>query len=153
VVAAGVAWRLLLLIVVGLLLGLIALRLRLVVLPFLLAVALAAILGGQANSLAKVLPRSLAALLVTLSATVLLGSSVFLVVRAVTDQWDELVASTALGIDEVQDLLAQVGLDRSQLEDLQLQAVSGAAGQPGADHRRAAVRRRHRGRARHRDCC
>ena len=124
VVAAGLAWRLLLLIVVGLLLGIVALRLRLVVLPFLLAVALAAILGGQTTSLARLLPRSLAALLVTASATVLLGSSVFLVVRAVTGQWDELVASTALGIDEVQDLLAGVGLDRAQLEELQLQAVS-----------------------------
>ena len=123
-VAAGLAWRLLLLLAVGLLLGLVALRLRLVVLPLLLAVALAAILDGQTRALAKVLPRSVAALLVTLSATVLLGSSIFLVVRAVTDQWDDLVASTALGVDEVQDLLARVGLDRSQLEDLQVQAVS-----------------------------
>jgi putative heme transporter len=122
-VAAGVAWRLVLLAVVGGVLGLIALRLRLVVIPFLLAVALAAILGRQTTQLARVMPRSLASLIVTLASTTLLGSVIYLVVRAVRDQYDELVESTTAGIQEVQDLLARVGVDRDRLEELQTQAV------------------------------
>jgi putative heme transporter len=123
VVAAGVAWRLLLLAIVGGMLGLIALRLRLVVIPFLLAVALAAILWRQTTQLARVVPRSVAALLVTLASTTLLGSVIYMVVRAVQDQYDELVASTAAGIEEIQDLLARFGVDRAQLEELQTQAI------------------------------
>lgn len=124
VVAAGVAWRLLLLTAVAMLLGLVAMRLRLVVIPFVIAVALAAILSGQTAQLTRYVPRSVAALLVTVFSTVALGSVVFLVVRAVTEQYDELAASTQLGIDEVQNQLERVGLDRRQLEELQLQAVS-----------------------------
>lgn len=124
VVVAGIAWRLLLLTGVGLLLGLVALRLRLVVVPFALAVALAAILWGQTGRLARVMPRSLAALLVTLSSTALLGSVLYLVVRAVTDQYDELLVSTQEGLERVQDLLARIGVDRKRLDELQTQAFT-----------------------------
>jgi predicted PurR-regulated permease PerM len=123
VVAAGIAWRLLLLALVGLLLGYVALRLRLVVVPFLLAIALASLLWGQTSQLARVLPRSLAALLVTLSSTSLLGVGVYLVVRAVRDQYDELLESTVAGLDQVQDVLAGFGVDRGRLDELQEQAV------------------------------
>jgi putative heme transporter len=122
-VAAGIAWRLLLLAFVGLLLGYVALRLRLVVIPFLLAVALASLLWRQTARLARVLPRSLAALVVTLGSTSVLGGLVYLVVRAVADQYDELVESTSAGLDEVQDLLAGFGVDRARLDELQEQAV------------------------------
>jgi predicted PurR-regulated permease PerM len=124
VVAAGIAWRLLLLTVVALLVGVVALRLRLVVVPFALAVALAAVLWGQTSQLARVLPRSLAALLVTLSSTAILGSVIYLVVRAITEQYDELVASTQGGLDQVQDLLERVGVDSERLEELQGQAFA-----------------------------
>jgi putative heme transporter len=123
VVAAGVAWRVLLLALAGGLVGLIALRLRLVVVPFVIAVALTAILWRQTTQLARVMPRSLAALVVTLSATTVLGGAIYLVVRAVWAQWDELVESTSAGIEEVQDLLARLGVDRNRLEELQQQAV------------------------------
>jgi putative heme transporter len=122
-VAAGIAWRLLLLAVVGLLAGYVALRLRLVVIPFLLAVALASILWNRTSQLARVLPRSLAALLVTLASTSLLGGVLYLVVRAVRDQSDELVERTTAGLDEVQDVLAGLGLDRDRLDELQEQAT------------------------------
>ncbi|HVM27365.1 MAG TPA: AI-2E family transporter [Mycobacteriales bacterium] len=122
-VAAGVAWRTLLLAFTGVLLGLVLLRLRLVVIPFLLAVALAAILWRQTSQLARVMPRSLAALVVTLGSTSLLGSVIYLVVRAVQDQYDELVESTTAGIQEIQDLLAGVGIDPERLQELQTQAV------------------------------
>jgi putative heme transporter len=122
-VAAGIAWRLLLLALVGLLLGYVALRLRLVVIPFLLAIALASILWGQTSRLARVLPRSLAALVVTLGSTSVLGGLVYLVVEAVRDQYDELVESTSAGLDEVQDLLGGFGVDRARLDELQEQAV------------------------------
>jgi putative heme transporter len=122
-VAAGVAWRLLLLAAVGLLLGLVAWRLRLVVIPFLLAIALASILWSRTTQLARLLPRSVAALLVTLASTALLGGALYAVVRAVADQYDELVTSTAAGLDEVQDLLARFGVDRARLDELQEQAV------------------------------
>jgi putative heme transporter len=123
VVAAGVAWRLLLLGLVGLILGYIALRLRLVVIPFALAVALAAILNGQTTQLARLLPRSFAALLVTLGSTTLLGAALYQVGRAIADQRDELVESTLSGLDEIQDLLADLGVDRDRLDELQDQAV------------------------------
>lgn len=124
VTAAGVAWRLLLLAGVGVLLGMVALRLRLVVIPFLLAVALAAILWRQTTALTRVLPRSLAALLVTLLSTSALGFVLYLVVRAVYDQYDELLASTQAGIEEVQELLARFGVDQTRLQELQAQAVT-----------------------------
>lgn len=124
VVAAGIAWRLLLLTGVALLLGLVALRLRLVVIPFALAVALAAILWAHAGRLARVMPRSLAALLVTVSSTALLGSVIYLVVRAITEQYDELLLSTQGGLDQVQDLLARLGVDRDRLKELQTQAFT-----------------------------
>jgi len=124
VVAAGVAWRLLLIAGVGVLLGTIAWRLRLAVVPFLLAVALASVLWGQTGQLARVLPRWLAALLVTLSSSTMLGLAVYLVVRAVSDQYDELLGRTVAGVDEVQDVLAGLGLDRDRLDDLQAQAIT-----------------------------
>jgi putative heme transporter len=123
VVAAGIAWRLVLLAVVGIVLGMVALRLRLVVIPFLLAVALASILWGQTTQLARVMPRGLAALLVTLFSTSVLGGVLYLVVEAVRDQYDELVESTAAGLDRVQDFLAGFGIDRTRLDELQEQAV------------------------------
>lgn len=126
-VAAGIAWRLLLLGGVGVLLAIIALRLRLVVVPFLLAIALAAILWGQTTQLSRLLPRSVAALLVTLASTSLLGSAIYLVVRAVQDQYDELVESTSAGVDEVQATLVRLGLDPDRLDELQDQAL-GALG-------------------------
>ena len=122
--AAGIAWRLLLLAIVAVILGLVALELRLVVIPFVLAAALAAILGRQTAALARVVGRSTAALVVTLLSTSLLGGAVYLVVRAVQDQYDELLASTQEGIEEVQTLLERFGLDRARLEELQDQAVT-----------------------------
>ena len=119
VVAAGVAWRLLLLAAVGVLLAYVAVRLRLVVVPFVVAVALAAILHGITNALARALPRSLAALVVTLGSTTLLGAVIWLVVRAVQDQSDELVESAIAGLDEVQERLAGLGVDTARLRELQ----------------------------------
>ena len=124
VVAAGVAWRLILLAVAGVVVGLVLLRLRLVVIPFVVAVALAAILRGQTAQLARVLPRSLSALVVTLSSTTLLGSVVWLVVRSVRDQYDELATQTTAGLVRVQDLLVDLGVERPRLEELQQQAVA-----------------------------
>jgi len=124
VVAAGVAWRLILLAVAGVVVGLVLLRLRLVVIPFVVAVALAAILRGQTAQLARVLPRSLSALVVTLSSTTLLGTVVWLVVRSVRDQYDELATQTTAGLVRVQDLLVDLGVERPRLEELQQQAVA-----------------------------
>ena len=122
-VAAGVAWRLVLLAVVAYVLGRIALELRLIVIPFVLAVALAAVLWDATTVLARVLPRPLAALLVTLASTSVLGGVIYFVVRAVLDQYDELVLSTTAGIDQVQDLLASLGLDQLRLDALQDQGL------------------------------
>ena len=81
-------------------------------------------LWGQTTQLARVLPRSLAALLVTLSSSTLLGAAVYLVVRAVSDQYDELVDQTAAGVDEVQEVLGGLGLDGERLDELQEQAIT-----------------------------
>lgn len=124
VVAAGVAWRLLLLSVVAVILGLVALRLRLIVIPFVLAIALAAILGRQTSMLARFLPRSVAALFVTLLSTSLLGGVIYLVVREVREQYDELATSTQAGIEEVQTFLTRAGIDADRLAEFQEQAVT-----------------------------
>lgn len=122
-VAAGIAWRMLLLGVLGLLGAYVALRLRLVVVPFVLAVALSSILWNQTSQLARVLPRSVAALVVTLSSTALLGAVVYFVVRAVAGQYDDLVESTVAGLDEVQERLTRFGIEGERLDELQAQGV------------------------------
>lgn len=123
VVAAGITWRVLLLGAFGVLVAYVALRLRLVFVPFVLAVALSSILWNQTSQLARVLPRSLAALVVTLSSTALLVAGIYFVVRAVAGQYDELVQSTVAGLDEVQEQLARFGVEGQRLDELQEQAV------------------------------
>lgn len=122
-VAAGVVWRLALLVVAGVVVLSVLLRLRLVVVPLVVAVALAAVLAGETARLSRLLPRSVAALLVTVSATALLGAVVWWVVRAVRGQWDELVAGVSSGVDEVQQLLTERGVDTASIEQLQEQVL------------------------------
>jgi putative heme transporter len=90
-------------------------QLKLVVLPLLIALILAAAIGPVVNWLRRHGVPSLLAVWLTLVACVLvLGGVITLIVIAVRDQWDELASSAADGLAELQRFLEQASIPVSQ---------------------------------------
>lgn len=122
--AAAFCWRLLLLLAAIYVVGYLLLRVRLVVIPLVLAAAIAALLFRQVDWLDRHrLPRSLASLLVTLGWTLGLIGALVLVGMTVSDEVDELVAGVSGGLDQLRDYLAGFGVDALRLSQLQASAT------------------------------
>lgn len=122
--AASFAWRLLLVLVAVFVVGYLLLRVRLVVIPFVLAAAIAALLYRQVDWLDEHrLPRSLASLLVTLGWTAGAIGVVVLVGMTVSDEVDELVSSVSAGFERLREYLAGFGIDALRLSQLQESAA------------------------------
>lgn len=116
--------RLLLIVAAALVLGYVLLRLRLVVLPLALGAAVASLLVRQVDALSRTrLPRSAAALIVTLGWNAVVLGVIGLVAARVSGQVDELSASLEGGLAELRTLLGDVGIDEQQLADLQSSAT------------------------------
>lgn len=98
--------------------------LRLVILPVVLGAAVAALLVRQVDWLSRGrVPRSAAALLVTLGWAAIVLTSVGLVAARVSGQVDELGASLQGGLTRLRDYLGDLGIDREQLASLQESAT------------------------------
>lgn len=115
-----------------------AVQLRLVVVPLLLAVLIAAAASPLVSWLSRRgLPRGLAAWVVLVGSLAVLGGLAWLVGRAARDQWDELRQGAAEGVSQLRDYLAQgpLQIDDAQLERAWEQAsevLAGPAVQAGA---------------------
>jgi predicted PurR-regulated permease PerM len=118
--AASFAWRLLLVVVAAYVVVFLLLRVRLVVIPLVLAAAIAALLYRQVDWLHRHrLPRSLASLLVTLGWTLGALGALVLVGMGVSDEVDELTSSVSEGLDRLREYLASLGIDALRLSQLQ----------------------------------
>ncbi|GAB3212841.1 AI-2E family transporter [Marinactinospora thermotolerans] len=117
--AAGVAWRLL---VVGAAIAIlvwIAIRLRTVVIPIILAVALTALLGPPTAWLRrKGLGRGPATTIVVLGSLVVLGGAITLMIQPALAGSGDLIASVQQGLARVPSALARVGVDQAMFEQL-----------------------------------
>ena len=115
-----------------------AVQLRLVVVPLLLAVLIAAAVSPVVTWLSRRgLPRGLAAWVTLLGGLTVFGGLSWLVGRAVRDQWDELRQGAVEGVSQLRDYLAQgpLQIDDAQLERAWEQAgkiVAGPSVQAGA---------------------
>ena len=95
-------------------------QLKLVVIPVLIAIILAAALSPVINALRK---RGVAAILATwitlLGGIAVFGGIITLIVFAVRDQWDELFSSASEGIDKLQQFLIEgpIQIDEQQITD------------------------------------
>jgi predicted PurR-regulated permease PerM len=100
-------------------------QLKLVVIPLLIALILAAAASPVVAWLRRHGMPALAATWITLIAGVgVLGGVIWLIVDAVQNQWDELSQSVSDGVRQVQEFLAgPLGIDQSQLESIQSSIV------------------------------
>jgi predicted PurR-regulated permease PerM len=119
-IAAGVAWRILVLVAFLVVLGLAVSRLRLVVLPLFLAVLAATVLMPPAGWLRRWLPAGVAALVVLAGALVVVGGAAFAIAPTVSSEIEELDVSVSGGVDRVQEWLVEGPLDLSatRVDDL-----------------------------------
>jgi len=118
--SAAFAWRLLIVVVAAYLVGNVLLRVRLVVIPFVLGAAIAALLYRQVDWLDRHrLPRSLASLLVTLGWTASLIGALVLLGMTVSNQVDNLTLGISGGLERLRDYLASFGVDALRLSVLQ----------------------------------
>ena len=122
--AAAYSWRLLLVLAASAVVGYLLLRVRLVVIPLVLGAAIGVLLYKQVDWLDRRLPRSLAALLVTLGWTLGLIGAVVLVGMAVSDEVDELAAGVTGGLERLREYLASLGVDALRLSRLQEAATN-----------------------------
>ena len=121
---ASYAWRLLVVLAAALVLAYALLRLRLVVVPVVLAAAIAALLHPQVDWLDRHrLPRSLAALLVALGWTAALLGAFTAVGMTVADDVPRLADGVDGGLQRLRDYLAGLGVDALRLSQLQAQAT------------------------------
>jgi predicted PurR-regulated permease PerM len=101
-------------------------QLKLVVIPLLVALILAAAIGPAVNGLRR---RGLSSMLATwitlLVGLVIFGGLVTLIVFAVRNQWDELASSAVEGVGQLQNLLTSSGIpiDEEQLNGAREAAV------------------------------
>ena len=117
---AGLSGRLLVILAAVAVLGYVAILLRLVVLPLVLGAAVAAILVGLVDRLSRGrLPRSAAALAVTLGSTGLVLATIGLVAAGVGGQVQELRSSLDGGLTRLREYLGDLGIDEEQLGRLQ----------------------------------
>ena len=101
-------------------------RLKIVVIPVLIALILAAALAPVVRFLAKRgMPRLLATWLTLLAGVVLLSLVVVLVVLQIEGQWDTVVKSASDGIGQLQSYLGELNLpiDSKQLDDFRQTAT------------------------------
>jgi predicted PurR-regulated permease PerM len=109
-------------------------QLRLVVVPLLIAVLIAAAASpivGWLNR--RGLPRAPSVWITLLTGFAILGGLGWLVARAAQDQWGELAEGASQGVKELERFLAQspLGLDRERIEELWSQAGEFLAGPQG----------------------
>ena len=101
-------------------------QLKLVVIPVLIAIILAAALSPVINGLRR---RGVAAILATwitlLGGIAFFGGIITLIVFAVRDQWDELFSSASQGIDRLQRFLIEgpIQVDEKQIDDARTAVV------------------------------
>jgi len=101
-------------------------QLKLVVIPVLIAIILAAALSPVIKGLRK---RGVAPILATwitlLGGIAVFGGIITLIVYAVRDQWDELFSSASQGIDHLQDFLKEgpIKIDPKQIDDARTTVV------------------------------
>ncbi len=111
-------------------------QLRLVVVPFLIAILLAAAASPVVGLLARRMPRMLAVWITLIGALAVLGGLGYLVGSAVRDQWDELREGAVEGLDELQTVVTdRFGVDQDQIDDLRGsvgEVLSGPQAQAGA---------------------
>ena len=96
-------------------------QLKLVVIPLLIATILASALSPLIMWMRRRGMPAIFATWITLLATIsVLGGIITLIVLAVTDQIDELIASASDGLDQLQEFLAQgpIPIDQNQIDDL-----------------------------------
>jgi putative heme transporter len=120
-VATAVAWRVLVLAVAIFLLGLAVARLRLVVLPFFIAILAATFLAPPTAWLrGKGLPGGVAAVLSILGALALVGGLTTAVSPQVAGELDELDVSITGGVDRIEEWLVDgpLGLSNARVTDL-----------------------------------
>ena len=109
-------------------------QLRLVVVPLLIAVLIAAAASPLVTWLnRRGLPRAPSVWVTLLAAFAVLGGLGWLVARAAQDQWGELAAGAGEGVKELERFIADspLGLDRKEIEDLWAQAAEFLAGPQG----------------------
>lgn len=98
--------------------------LRLVILPVVLGAAVAAVLVRQVDWMSrKRVPRSAAALIVTLGWTAVVLTAVGLVAARVSGQIDQVGESLQGGLARLRDYLGDLGINREQLASLQQSAT------------------------------
>ncbi len=109
-------------------------QLRLVVVPLLIAVLIAAAASPVVGWLhRRGLPRAPSVWVTLLAGFAVLGGLIWAVARAAQDQWGELAEGARQGVQELERFLAQppLGLDRERLEELWSQAGEVLAGPQG----------------------
>ncbi|MCP2030809.1 putative PurR-regulated permease PerM [Okibacterium sp. HSC-33S16] len=94
-------------------------QLKLVVIPVLIAIVIAAAAAPVIGWLRRFMPPILAAWVALLSGIVIFGGVVTLIVFAVRGQWDDLSSSALKGIDQLYDYLINgpLPIDQKQIED------------------------------------
>jgi predicted PurR-regulated permease PerM len=94
-------------------------QLKLVVIPVLIAIVVAAAASPVIKWLRRFMPPILAAWVTLLSGVVVFGGVVTLIVFAVRDQWDELSESAVKGIDQLYDYLLNgpLPIDQKQISE------------------------------------
>lgn len=112
-------------------------QLRLLVVPLLLSILIAAAASPLVALLSRQVPRALAVWITLLTAFAVLGGLGYLVGSAVRAQWSELVTGASEGLDELQRFLTEgpLGLDQEQIDSARSQLgelASGAQVQAGA---------------------
>jgi predicted PurR-regulated permease PerM len=96
------------------------LQIRLLVIPVIIALILAAAIGPFVNLMRrKGLPGALATVIAFLSLLVLLAATTTVIVVAVRSEWDELVTAAASGLDELQSFLltGPLPIDQAQINE------------------------------------
>jgi predicted PurR-regulated permease PerM len=94
-------------------------QLKLVVIPVLIAIVVAAAASPVIKWLRRFMPPILAAWVTLLSGVVVFGGVITLIVFAVRGQWDDLSTSALKGIDQLYDYLlnGSLPIDQKQIED------------------------------------
>ncbi len=118
--------QILLIVIVAALTVFALIQLKLVVIPVLIALIVAAAASPVVNWMKRRgLPSIVATWITLLGGLAILGVVVWLIVVAVRNQWDELVRSVSEGIDEVQRLLSQSAfpIDQEQVESIRTSIV------------------------------
>ncbi|MCW2135385.1 putative PurR-regulated permease PerM [Arthrobacter sp. VKM Ac-2550] len=108
------------------------LQIRLLVIPVMIALILAAAIGPFVNFLRrKGVPGALATAIAFLSLLLLLAATTTVIVVAVRNEWDELVAATTSGLDELQTFLltGPLPIDQAQINEAREALVDFATSQ------------------------